>query len=242
MVADILDGGIHHVVAIYDHKSSRNLVFVNGERADVARLGGLTMRVGLNNTPGTGPMHIGGNSATNPGETIPRGAWNGTIDDLAIWRRALTPKEIGALYNDGAGAPVQGWIDREDRDGDRMPDLWETAHGLDARRDDANDDTDGDGTSNAREFRVVTDPSRSEEGFVVVSVRREPDAVVLRWTSVPDQRYTIESSESLKGSWDIIAYGIQGLAETTEHRLTLSHEDQPTQPPAHLHYRITTAR
>jgi hypothetical protein len=45
-----------------------------------------------------------------------------------------------------------------DRDGDRMPDRWERAHGLSTRTDDSARDPDHDHLSNYREYRLGTHP------------------------------------------------------------------------------------
>ncbi len=45
-----------------------------------------------------------------------------------------------------------------DDDHDQMGDTWELEYGLDASRDDADEDPDGDGYSNIEEYRLGTDP------------------------------------------------------------------------------------
>ena len=41
----------------------------------------------------------------NP-DTTPNRAWNGEIDDIAIWNRVLTASEVATLYNGGAGTAI----------------------------------------------------------------------------------------------------------------------------------------
>ena len=48
--------------------------------------------------------------------------------------------------------------DPDDRDGDGIPDAWESQNGLDPQVDDAGADLDGDGLSNLNEFLIGTDP------------------------------------------------------------------------------------
>jgi hypothetical protein len=48
-----------------------------------------------------------------------------------------------------------------DRDSDGMLDSWEVVHGLDLSRNDANEDPDGDGFANLKEFNAHTDPQDS---------------------------------------------------------------------------------
>ena len=46
-----------------------------------------------------------------------------------------------------------------DSDGDGLPDDWEKKYGLDVTRNDADEDPDGDGFTNAEEYAAGTDPS-----------------------------------------------------------------------------------
>ncbi|NJL58898.1 MAG: hypothetical protein HC887_03850 [Desulfobacteraceae bacterium] len=49
-----------------------------------------------------------------------------------------------------------------DADGDGIPDLWETSHGLNTNVNDAQNDDDGDGLTNLQEYQYRTDPKHSD--------------------------------------------------------------------------------
>ncbi|WP_166404843.1 SMP-30/gluconolactonase/LRE family protein [Desulfonema ishimotonii] len=51
-----------------------------------------------------------------------------------------------------------------DTDADGMPALWEVENGLDPAADDADEDADGDGFSNVREYKAETDPNDAASG------------------------------------------------------------------------------
>ncbi|NJL59627.1 MAG: hypothetical protein HC887_08265 [Desulfobacteraceae bacterium] len=56
----------------------------------------------------------------------------------------------------------------KDTDGDGVPDLWETAHGLNPNVSDAGNDDDGDGLTNLQEYQRHTEPKNSDtdkDGF-----------------------------------------------------------------------------
>ncbi len=85
----LFDGTWHHVVAVYDQVNL--IMYVDGvlqvdtlEHDDVASASTTTK------------VAIGGRGG-NTRHTI------GTIDEVGIWNRALTPAEVAVLYNDGAG-------------------------------------------------------------------------------------------------------------------------------------------
>jgi hypothetical protein len=79
--------------------------------------------------------------------------WKGQIDDVGIWRRALSQTEIGSIYNSGTGAPIDTLIGA-DTDADGMPDWWEKQFGFDPNTDDAAADADADGRTNFEEFQA----------------------------------------------------------------------------------------
>lgn len=100
-----------------------------------------------------------------------------------------------------------------DRDGDGLPDAWETEHGLNTNDPaDAKLDADLDGLANEQEFVAGTDP-RNAASSLAVAIDRGPNGqVVLRFAAVPGKSYTVQYRDSLTaGSWlkfrDLFAQG-----------------------------------
>lgn len=78
----------NHVVGIYDSASSKLKIFVNGEKTEVTA-SGTTSSTTANFAIGTRYVG-GGDTATN--------FFDGIIDDVAVWNRALTDAEVLSLY------------------------------------------------------------------------------------------------------------------------------------------------
>jgi hypothetical protein len=77
------NGQWHHFITTYDGPSSRVKIYIDGILEDSSAT--------LNLTTANSNFGIG----NAPWANIP---FNGQIDDIAIWNRALTPQEISALY------------------------------------------------------------------------------------------------------------------------------------------------
>ena len=85
------DGEIYHVVATSD-EGDKN-IYINGEWA----AGGFRDPIGIPTT--SNPVRIGDNPSS-PGRE-----WEGLIDDVALWGRALTEDEVATIWNNGDGKP-----------------------------------------------------------------------------------------------------------------------------------------
>ncbi len=89
---DQQDGSWHHVVATLDATGGPKL-YIDGSLV----------------ASDAGPVTIGSNSAAmqiggNPGAGN-RG-WDGILDDVGVWNRALTAPEVSLIWNGGAGASI----------------------------------------------------------------------------------------------------------------------------------------
>ena len=83
----------HHVAGVTDSSISEQILYLDGE--EVARKAGATLQDRGN------PMRIGDNpDARNRN-------WQGKVDDVAIWGRALAPFEISDIWNNGDGKSIE---------------------------------------------------------------------------------------------------------------------------------------
>ena len=86
-------------------------------------------------------------------------ALNGTVDDIAIYSREITPEEVTALSN---GASPASLVGGNDVDADGLPDDWETRVAGDLVTLEAGGDPDLDGLINEEEFTGGTDPTSDD--------------------------------------------------------------------------------
>ncbi len=154
---NIANSNWHHVVLV-NNASGPSQFWVDGT---------LVQEVDLPATLRDSPyfLFIGGNPQTG-GDFR---SWNGCIDEVAIWRRPLSRKEILLqLWKGGAGNTVQKLIDTPDTDGDGLPDHQENNTGefitvgytgSDPNSPDSDNDTVDDGT----EVLLGSDPNFDDD-------------------------------------------------------------------------------
>ncbi|MGJ8696221.1 MAG: LamG-like jellyroll fold domain-containing protein [Verrucomicrobiaceae bacterium] len=141
----------HHIVAITEGSSTK--LYLDG----VLEVSG-----------GTGPINENGQNLLCIGCNPTNGReWNGLIDDVAMWNRALTDAEVLNIYNTGAsGSDLSSLLVTGDDDGDGLPNAWEIQFGLDPNDDGstdpnngANGDPDADNVTNLDELNNSTKPN-----------------------------------------------------------------------------------
>lgn len=96
---DINDAGWHHFTAVSDAAGTAfgTALYIDGALDTVVPGQAALTANGVR-------MLIGENPEARGRE------WNGLVDDLGIWNRVLTPKEISALYASGRGQPLGAFL------------------------------------------------------------------------------------------------------------------------------------
>ena len=162
MADPVNDENWHHFAAISDLNAVNfgTALYIDGVQA--------TSFAGAPNLAANGKrMMIGDNPDANGR------FWNGLVDDVAVWDRPLNEKEVGALYNKGAGASLSSLLGSGpvDTDKDGMPDEFEVSNGFNPNdASDAAKDFDKDGATNLQEFVAGTDPVDVTKPLLVSAV------------------------------------------------------------------------
>jgi hypothetical protein len=99
-----VDGAFHHLAAVLNRGSNSLSIYLDGTLQQAGNV------PGLDSLRNSGRLFIGQQSQDVPGTTGV--AFNGVLDELSIYNRALSPAEIQALFNAGSagkcGAPALG--------------------------------------------------------------------------------------------------------------------------------------
>lgn len=103
-------------------------------------------------------LAVGLNPFLNDANTDPDGDGLTNLQEFNAGSSPFAPDLPQLSQGASAAFTVSTRIIIIDTDGDRMPDDWEVARGLDPFRNDANEDPDGDGLTNLQEYNGGTSP------------------------------------------------------------------------------------
>ena len=151
-------------------------------------------------------------------EISPSGAWfDITMDEVRYDDAAPWPQNLAAggfslqrreLHRFGsepanweAAAPTPGRSPNYDRDGDGLPDAWESLHQTDPATPDADADPDQDGLTNYQEFLAGTDP---QDAASRLELQIDPAGPVLRFLAKAEVPYTLEFLEDFDAQWEVL--------------------------------------
>lgn len=108
-----------------------------------------------------------------------------------------------------------------DSDGDGIPDIWESAYGMNPA--DPNDcilDADGDGMSNLEEYIAGTNPTNAQSRLTIDAVMIDKGNILFKFNAVSNRTYTIESTANIGlGNWSRV---LDVLATSNNAIMTIS--------------------
>jgi DNA-binding beta-propeller fold protein YncE len=168
-------------------------------------------RIPGNNPPGTQLMRVGDTSQGGS-------AWGGWIDDFRVYKRALTPAELLALFTEVPQSGFTQWMSARHA---------LVAEGKRAERDDA----DGDGLDNLMEYALGGEPGDPRNAPFPQLLRAGNDFVLRYRRERAELVYEVQTSPTLEpGSWTAIGVTqdtTTPVGQTAEARMTLPpHENR----------------
>ncbi len=108
-------------------------------------------------------------------------SWAGMIDDVAIWKRALTRKETGLVAHSGHS-------------------VTELLKG----RDHVFRDSDSDGITDLNERKAGTDPHDPTSVFKILWLNAHESRIEIVWSGVGGKSYIVEFSPGLRSPWKTV--------------------------------------
>ncbi len=191
------EGEFHHTVGVVDVTANEIRWYNNGKQFAVGSNSGLAAP-----TVTSFPDRLKFGSYTIGPFTEVLTQWQGVIDEVAIWKRALGTAEVQSIWASGAsGIPLADMIEGEPG---------------------VHVDTDNDGVSDLAERLAGTDSESASDYFRVVSINQFLDTLEIEWTSIVMRRYQIEIWNSFSSSWTPIEDHVLGEEGTTKVSIDLA--------------------
>jgi endonuclease/exonuclease/phosphatase family metal-dependent hydrolase len=145
-----------------------------------------------------GPYGTADGGNLYPPSQVPEGNGDGNLVGAA---------EFFAFNGDADGDGINDAAD-PDRDGDQMPDAWETAWGLDPDSGSGTNgptgDIDEDGMENLGEYRAGFDPRNADSVLRLNPLAFPTEQIALSWTGLQSRIYHVEQASGsglAAGSW-----------------------------------------
>jgi len=111
-----------------------------------------------------------------------------------------------------------------DLNNDGIPDVWALVHGLGAI--DMNQDSDGDGQTNAQEALWGTNPLSAAGTARITSITTDEYGVHLIFAGQAGKQYQVQSTTSLGGGWSNVGAVIHGSEGDTTANPEVTNADQ----------------
>ncbi|MBK1877410.1 right-handed parallel beta-helix repeat-containing protein [Pelagicoccus mobilis] len=160
-----------------------------------------------------------GNLSSSPDHVSLISTETGPVYRLSWDNGSMGDIEDLLLFTDSLADPRGNFIpvNEQDRDCDGMPDLWEIRRGFDPSNSlDAFNDADGDGQSNADEYRANTDPNDAASFFEILEFDLlNSKGLTVKWMAVVGTNYRLELSHDLE-AWTEVESGLIAADEPEE--------------------------
>ena len=179
---NLLDGQWHHVAAV---RTATELdTFADGLFQN------RTYDSSLADLSNTNALYFGMQAGNN--------SWfNGDLDDVRLYRRAIPPRLIQAL---AAG--------NDDTDGDGLPDAWEILHFGNLTTANATTDTDGDGVPDWKEYLAGTDPNCPASYFHLTALTPQGRDLLLTWQAGAGRTNIVQAAPAANALYTDISRSI----------------------------------
>lgn len=191
LITSVLSAGTwYHLAFTYDGGSKVESLYVNGVLVATAfNVENVGYCVNCGNSPAhdTHDVMLGAH-LINTGSAFD--FFDGSIDEAAIYNRALSPGEISAIYNVGEVGKLY------------LSDFqqWKLAYLGDPNAPDSGD-PDGDGSNNLQEYLVGTNPTNSASTLRITSIAKENNDIRVNWIMGSGTICALQSAPNLASNF-----------------------------------------